>query len=157
NGVLFLDASYGFAWSSMGAAFRTADGGASWSSVLRLFISSMDYSNVTSVSFADSTTGYAVGLGHIHHDGYRYLFFSTVDGGDTWVGGIATAYLDKVYAVGNSVFGLGDTTIRRSTDRGQTWTLQFEGVGLFGLAFVDENTGTVVGESGIILSTTDGG
>jgi photosystem II stability/assembly factor-like uncharacterized protein len=66
------------------------------------------------------------------------------------VGGLATADIDKVFAVGNSVFGLRDTTILRSTDRGHTWTLQFKGIGLFGLAFVDENTGTAVGEDGVI-------
>jgi len=86
------------------------------------------------------------------------MFFRTVNGGDTWERELVVPSIDRVYAVGNSVFGLTDQTIVRSTDGGRTWTLQFSGeVGLFALSFVDENTGTVVGESGIILSTTDGG
>ncbi len=50
-------------------------------------------------------------------------------------------------------------TILRTTDGGETWTFQASRTGnhLFGVSFVDANTGTAVGDLGIVLRTMDGG
>src|SRR5262249_31446710 len=50
-------------------------------------------------------------------------------------------------------------TILRTDDGAATWTTQSSGTtkSLFGVSFVDANSGTVVGVSGTILRTTDGG
>jgi len=65
----------------------------------------------------------------------------------------ATPDSSTVVAVGN----VG--TILRSDDGGGTWTLQSSGTtqSLYGVSFVNANTGTVVGDSGTILRTEDGG
>src|SRR5258708_26081639 len=60
----------------------------------------------------------------------------------------------------NTVVAVGDAgTIVRTTDGGQSWTLQSSGTtrDLRGVSFVDADTGTAVGFSGTILRTTDGG
>ena len=50
-------------------------------------------------------------------------------------------------------------TILRTTDGGNQWNGQVSGTTnlLFGLSFVDANTGAAVGAEGTILKTTDGG
>ena len=50
-------------------------------------------------------------------------------------------------------------TILRTTDGGVTWTVQYSKPGplLLAVSFSDANTGTAVGESGMILRTTNGG
>jgi hypothetical protein len=51
------------------------------------------------------------------------------------------------------------TLIPRTTDGGANWTRQSSATDtpLYGVSFVDGNTGTAVGASGLILRTTDGG
>src|SRR5881398_501522 len=50
-------------------------------------------------------------------------------------------------------------TIVRTTDGGNSWTIQSSGTtqNLWAVSFVDANNGTAVGESGTIVATTDGG
>jgi photosystem II stability/assembly factor-like uncharacterized protein len=52
-----------------------------------------------------------------------------------------------------------DGMIARTTDGGQSWSVQASGIAsaLFGVWFTDANTGTAVGGGGIILHTTTGG
>jgi len=63
--------------------------------------------------------------------------------------------------IGTAVGGYSSTpsTILRTTDGGATWTPQSSGTRspLFGVSFVDANTGIAVGEAGIILRTNTGG
>src|SRR5438270_11745259 len=50
-------------------------------------------------------------------------------------------------------------TIVRTTDGGNTWTIQASGTTqtLWAVSFTDANHGTAVGEAGTIVGTTDGG
>src|SRR5207302_10097370 len=50
-------------------------------------------------------------------------------------------------------------TIVRTTDGGNTWTIQASGTTqtLWAVSFTDANHGTAVGEGGVIVGTTDGG
>src|SRR5438045_9570817 len=50
-------------------------------------------------------------------------------------------------------------TIVRTTDGGNSWTIQVSGTtqNLWAVSFKDSNKGTAVGEGGTILGTTDGG
>src|SRR6266508_6011113 len=50
-------------------------------------------------------------------------------------------------------------TIVRTTDGGNSWTIQASGTTqtLWAVSFTDANNGTAVGEGGVILRTTDGG
>src|SRR2546426_10283472 len=50
-------------------------------------------------------------------------------------------------------------TIVRTTDGGNSWTIQASGTteNLWAVSFKDSNKGTAVGEGGTILGTTDGG
>jgi len=67
----------------------------------------------------------------------------------------AAAALDPNTVVAVGGFG----TILRTTDGGDSWTLQPSGTteNLFGVSFVDANTGTAVGDHETILRTDDGG
>src|SRR4029450_11410594 len=50
-------------------------------------------------------------------------------------------------------------TIVRTTDGGNSWTIQVSGTtqNLWAVSFIDANNGAAVGEGGTILGTTDGG
>jgi len=95
------------------------------------------------------------------------------------VGGVLTAvsaaqsgrYWQNPFPTGNTlravaalddqtVIAVGDYgTILRTTDGGETWTLQSSGTTshLYGVSFTDANTGTAVGDRGPILRITTGG
>jgi photosystem II stability/assembly factor-like uncharacterized protein len=89
--------------------------------------------NVWQVFFVDTSTGWAVGTMEERNK---------------------QGELEKVYGV-----------INHTIDGGKTWTTQFSelmgkdrvGTGLFGVFFLDINTGWVVGEQGTILYTEDRG
>jgi len=63
---------------------------------------------------------------------------------------------NTVYSVGS---GSGGDAIRKSTDGGYNWSVQYTTFqrALKSIFFTDANTGYVVGEAGIIIKTTDGG
>ena len=108
-------------------------------------------SSLYGVSFADARRGIAVGF---------QVTLRTTDGGVTWenqaTGGSFTAVS---YPDSNIAIIAGTSGFRRTTDGGLTWTSVYSGTGagLFGVSFVDRDTGIAVGDRGTILRTTDGG
>ena len=58
----------------------------------------------------------------------------------------------------NTCMATDDQGILRTDDGGNTWVSQSVGFGtLYGIYFIDENTGYVSGSSGVVAKTLDGG
>ncbi|MFA4948725.1 MAG: Ser-Thr-rich GPI-anchored membrane family protein, partial [Candidatus Krumholzibacteriia bacterium] len=137
-------------YTYQGVIYRTTDAGATWSNV-------RSGDRLNAVSFADNSTGVAVG------ESWRYR---TTDGGATWVlqtGGIGSSLAGVSFGdatAGTAVGAYG--RIIRTTDAGAAWTLQPPSTAhtLRGISFTGGDTGLVVGGSGsagIVLRTTDEG
>lgn len=184
NSVSFTDGNTGTAvgggWNdAVGwwyTILRTTDGGATWRTQIRTqpgFGSDI----LECVVFADSNTGTAVGgvwgSGDMPYS--SYLILRTTDGGATWTtetkktkagNGFNCVFFTDANT-GTVVGALGRCSndlsrldnILRTTDGGATWTPQPSGTTnvLRGVYFVDASTGTVVGDYGTILHTTNGG
>jgi photosystem II stability/assembly factor-like uncharacterized protein len=147
-----------------GAIFRTEDGGVSWQQLN----SSTTLANLLGISFTDARTGTIVGSdGAILH---------TTDGGASWASqwpayfytlfGVSFTDANTGTVVGanftmaapGSPYGADSGRILRTTDGGATWKLQYAGgYALYGVSFMDANTGMAVGQNGTIMRTTDGG
>jgi photosystem II stability/assembly factor-like uncharacterized protein len=107
------------------------------------------------VSFADTSTGVAVGE--------NGTIVRTSDGGQTWTpvsSGTAEHLVGVEFSSPLDATAVGYAgTILRTTDGGATWTPRTSGTGetLWDVSFADASTGTVVGFGGTVLRTTDGG
>ena len=136
-------------------SLRSIDKGVTWIS------QDMGIQNqITSFSVVDSETAWAVS-----GDAWR-----TIDGGTTWVdvspqldqgiGAIAALNRDVAwapYSLRRPNDYLGQTI--KTTDGGQNWVIQSVPTNqyLSDIAVVDETTAWVIGWSGVIFKTTDGG
>ena len=137
-------------------AYYSNDGGQSWKS---------GYSSVSSwvplySAFLDSQNGYIVG-NQLYMS--KSLILKTTDGCQSWTQlqppnfpsnvCIAVAYPSK-----NAVYAVSNATIFKSTDGGLNWnSLHTFSISISGISFTDENTGTIIGSSGLIAHTIDGG
>ena len=128
-------------------------------------------SNLNSVYFTDTNTGYSVGSGG--------TILNTIDGGKTWraqtsgtTNDLYSVYFSDVntgYAVGGSLIwsdsGIDIVgkpyigTILKTTNGGATWTSQLSGTiyRLYSVYFTNFNTGYAVGDGGTILKTITSG
>jgi len=170
--VAFSDATHGWAvggnldeaaGTNTSIILATTNAGATWTvqspgTAVRL----------TDVAFSDATHGWAASLNSM---------LATTDGGATWnvQSSGDSAFLTAVtfsdathgWAVGATLNRkatgvanlLADGAIVATTDGGATWTAQSSGTteSLTGVVFVDAKHGWVVGSSGTILATTNGG
>jgi photosystem II stability/assembly factor-like uncharacterized protein len=132
------------------AIIRTTDDGASWS---RMPCSIAGY--LRNVSFFDRNVGVAAGS----TENGGALLLRTTDGGKTWaelslpfagqLNGVWLCDAENGIAVGNGI-------IIRCADGGKTihrWGVS----ACYGVSFPGPDTGTLVGDGGSILRTTDGG
>jgi len=139
----------GLGWG--GVIFRTEDAGATWDQIA----SGID-TWLSRMKFVDENLGLAVGYSAI---------ITTEDGGKTWtrrslpadIGdcsliGIASADKKRWLVVGSR------GVILASEDAGQTWISQSSPINriLYGVAWSDSQTATVVGDKGIILQYVEG-
>lgn len=88
--------------------------------------------------------------------------FRSVDGGATWAQFIlGSNTLRAIHALGATVWAAGDSgKAYRSTTFGETWetlSLSSTTTRFTALQFLDNQTGFLIGSSGTILKTTDGG
>jgi photosystem II stability/assembly factor-like uncharacterized protein len=158
--ITFINNDLGFYITSGGEIHRTTDGGMSWE---LSFHQANEY--LRAVEFIDDTLGFVSGLAG--------SILKTEDGGETWndisdqIDGLATAICGFDH-VGNTIWGVGiyayPAVLIKSTDRGETWTIQqLDSLadGLVEVYFQDEQTGYIGGvdetEGGVLLKTTDGG
>ena len=141
---------------SSGIAYKTNDGGATWTSVLP-FGNSYNFA-LTSVDFIDDQQGWISSY---------YDIRKTTDGGLTWTALPAsplwrTADIVRTDALHGWVIGSGGSSpndyamVAATADGGQTWTLQVNQANGFkplaAGAFSDGNHGSAVGPNGTILT-----
>lgn len=162
--IYFLDSQEGFAvggeseCSSGGCVVRgavmvhTKDGGATWE---RVVLPTQQKIALTSICFADDSTGFAVG-GH--------TILSTRDRGLSWKETILTELqgimIDVVFGdTQKGLIGCSKGKVARTTDGGLHWTIStpFDGNQHYRLSRVDENTAFIAGQSYIGKSDDFGG
>lgn len=161
-GIFFYDRRLGWAVGNeegAGLVMRTDDEGDSWTIAARL--RTFQSTALHSVRFVDERRGWV--SGEIQHDGLSQgIILATDDGGHNWnpqyfgVGGTgiyALKFLDsqRGWAVGHNV-------ILRTEDGGKHWFEQlYRDKSFFGVEFLNARDGWVVGGSGTLLHTTNGG
>jgi photosystem II stability/assembly factor-like uncharacterized protein len=146
----------GYAVGDYNTVLKTTDGGSSWQAI-NTNVSGQQFYN--SVGFANNQLGFIVGA--------NGLILKTTDGGINWLNlrkEITLASLESIDFPVNAqtgyATGLGAINrILKTTDGGNTWTPQSVNTsrGFFKIHFLDNDTGYVVGESGAIMKTINGG
>lgn len=149
-GVATVDAKTAIAVGPNGIILRTTNRGATWERQ-----QSGVAAGLQDVDFADANHGIAVGYN---------VMLRTSDGGVTWTSFDCdcSAILQRVCMVdANIAFAVGPVSeVYVTLDGGASWVTRPTGFydgRLYGVYFTDAQTGTVVGEGGLILRTTDGG
>ncbi|MBK7630781.1 MAG: hypothetical protein IPJ23_08765 [Ignavibacteriales bacterium] len=126
--------------------------------------------DITRCNLLIPTTGFLLANGGMTSQ-YRAYIYKTLNGGTSWVNVNSTLPLcrsifmldeNNGYAVGNDQFYLGNAkpgAIYRTNSGGNYWVKQISNTTkkLNDLYFLDLNNGIVIGDSGIILKTTNGG
>lgn len=151
NDVWFVSAAEGYAACSNGALYRSDDGGANWMLVTTAS------SALSGGLFTSGTTGWIVGA-----DGY---VAKTTDSAGTWSRqkyGLGWALYDVTDASGWKCWAVGEgATVMKSTDSGDHWSKVDINISpiysLHGVDFYGSSAGYVVGGSGAIARTTNGG
>ena len=135
---------------------KTIDGGNTWSNIP--INPNNNYSVLEAIFFTDANTGYLGGW-------YFPAFYKTTDGGNNWVdknipdsvGNLVNPY--SIYftssAIGYAVGFNNAVGIIKTSDAGNTWSVQNAGVSLneifYAVHFTNDTTGYIVGTNGIIL------
>ena len=149
NGVAFSDAATGTVVGDGGTILRTTDRGRSW-----LPQPCPVTLNLQCVSFLDGDRGLCVGD--------RGILLRTTDGGATWSADTLDTW-NQLHAVtlvaDDRAYVAGLSALYRSDDGGASWeALGGTGnAGCLDIDFTSKDIGTVVGQSGFIARTTDGG
>ncbi len=160
----FVNATTG--WLVGGSSiYRTTDGGQSWTTQY----TDNNYS-MRRVSFVDAQHGWVLGTRGFSQSQSDRLLLRTTDGGANWsqaaVFGFGwytpdISFVDATHGWG--IDGVDDpyfplARLSRTTDGGASWQSVREGWELYrAVDFLNSQEGWVVGDSGLILYTTDGG
>jgi photosystem II stability/assembly factor-like uncharacterized protein len=165
--VCFSDSLNGWLVGRDGTIHHTRDGGITWTK------------QFADTSFADGWAVFCVDTSKAWVGGYPPDLYRTTDGGETWTScftGLNSHPWDMFFLnpdTGYVVWGwcitcfypgreenVDGSFIYRTANGGDSWTLLKEDttiLGLYGIYFTDDNTGTVVGADGAILRTINGG
>ena len=149
----FIDARTGWLLAGDGRVYLTTDGGATWLTPL------MPADRVvTAFQFIDATNGHAVTRSTSAYP-VTGAVMSTTDGGKTWTeqAKLDAPYNDLRFSGKNGVLVGEGGRVLVSADGGKTWSGRFSGTSasLRQLAFSDASTLWVVGDSGLLMSSTD--
>jgi photosystem II stability/assembly factor-like uncharacterized protein len=168
SGVAYLDASKVIVvGGSSGPAYvrmrKSTDGGSSFSSSAS---PSNIYGQLNSVSFVNSTIGYAVGTNYGQYSPNKAIY-STTDGGGSWnsqTNPLADAVVLNSVSFFNSSNGIAvgnSGAITWTSDGGTNWNLPTSNSAgtsnLYGVTFYSSSNAIAVGENGLIIKTIDGG
>jgi photosystem II stability/assembly factor-like uncharacterized protein len=110
--------------------------------------------NMWCIDFFDENVGYI---------GCNTAILKTVDGGNSWTSTNVSDFLVNGFAFPSGTvgyYGANNNVVRKTTNQGDTWTLQNPNVDPFGimsLSFPDVSTGYAVGSAGVVRKTTNGG
>jgi len=157
NSICFREnESTGYVVGDFNTVFKTSDGGSSWQTVNTNVSGTHFY---TSVEFVNNQLGFIVGTNGI--------ILKTSDGGLNWLNNTTNVTLGSLSSIDfpidaqtGYISGLGSIyRILKTTNGGNTWIQQSVNVsaGFFKIKFLDNDTGYVVGENGVIFKTVDGG
>ena len=150
NYVEIVNNNKAFIAGYQGTLLKSTDGGSTWVSV-----NSNTTGSLEKIVFKDLSNGLIIA-----NAGPSII---TTDGGENWnpinynFGGLWDADL---FGDDNIALSGSDGKIYISEDAGQTWTEKIvAGTGTYisGISFKDALNGTAVGETGLLLFTTDGG
>jgi photosystem II stability/assembly factor-like uncharacterized protein len=136
-----------------GKIARTTDGGQNWE-VTYFGTNSV----IRDIHFPNRDTGYILG-GMLTNE----MVYRTTDAGATWQAPsphTADLSWDKIFFIdGRTGFALSSSTIYKTTDAGANWTPQDPGtsIPMNDIFFTDKNNGFIVGDSGLVLKTENGG
>ncbi|GEM_PF-280011 len=125
------------------ALYKTTDGGVSWSNQSQY---TTPYHR--SIYFKDNSTGWVIGP----------RAYCTTDGGVIWNRVNDSLSGGKIFFFNSNNGWILSNYILKTTDGGAVWKkYQFGSYNIRNFNFVNENTGWMCGDSGIILKTTTGG
>ena len=153
NSIDMISATHGYA-ALTHKIIETTDG-ENWNEI---FVDTLGNS-IGSVVFLNDTLGLVSVSGS--------MIWRTTNGGQSW----DTIYTDPSYGVGKLVFldentiisigasFMGSGNIKVTHDGGLTWAEPMEGAGLMltDVFFTDNQTGYIIGNNGVYMTTTDGG
>jgi photosystem II stability/assembly factor-like uncharacterized protein len=156
NSIYFINANTGYAVGSNNTGnsiiFKTINGGTDWEE--RIYDNSYE---LRSVYFVNASTGFAVGI--------NGTILKTTDAGNSWLSPnsvpISNVLLSVYFTDANTGYisgGFMGGAIYKTTDGGVSWNSQLmTDDPIPSIYFTDINTGYAVGNSGLILQTTNGG
>jgi len=145
----FVNSKTGFLGNYAGIQ-KTNNGGISWQTVYS------GYGGILAIHFLSETVGYAYRSNH--------SILKTTDGGLTW-NASSFNYFDifSFFHINSSIiYAAGENYFYKTTDGGVNWSVvsppsESGGYRFNAIHFVNDRKGFVVGTSGKILSTSDGG
>jgi len=148
NDITFTDADTGWLCGDVGLIFKTVDGGGTWN---------QNYTGITDelhgISFCNSSSGTAVG------ENGTILY--TADGGTNWIPQYSGVFekLNGVFSVSSdTIFTAGDNGTVLKISEGNWEEINYSGKeNLNDILFINDKQGIVTGDSGRILTTSDGG
>ena len=163
NDITFINSSVGFAGGTGGKILKTTDGGNTWSPT------QLNNNNTLfKIVFKDNNTGITFSAGP---SGSDVIIYYTNNQGQNWniasfnfpsavlTGICFVPNTSNVFAVGLNVNG--NQSLFKSSDNGATWTnisnnisLQFDPQNII---FTSATSGILIGSSGGIMKTVDGG
>jgi photosystem II stability/assembly factor-like uncharacterized protein len=150
--IHFIDDKIGFLVGSkqspweVGTFLKTIDGGLSWKAE-----TIEDYNGLLGAHFFDSSTGYACG--------FNGTLRKTRDGGKSWISLISKetrTFSNIQFLDSTRGFVFGENELLRTRDGGSSWESLLRPT-YHSVQLIDEQTGFIAGERGVILKTTDGG
>ncbi|MBI1804324.1 MAG: hypothetical protein HY033_06435 [Ignavibacteriae bacterium] len=147
--VTFTTPSAGFVVGAHGEVYRTANGGILWSP-----ISIGDSINLNQIIMTNASEGWIVGdVGKSYH---------TTDGGITWSPTVFGdgSNINSIAQIGNHIWIVGEYGhIYHSTNDGSTWSPLDHGsrLSVNWVTFPSATVGYAVGQTGLIMRTTDAG
>lgn len=144
--IVFTSAKIGWLYLGDGRLYRSTDGGESW-------VTGLNSNFYGSFQFIDANTGFAVSGGRLSR---------STDGGISWVdvGTMPSGYTQAVFQSATHGLAIGNGYgVQETNDGGVSWTPRYTGSTLYlnTAAFTDAKTAWVLGSSGDLLQSIDGG
>ncbi len=115
---------------------------------------------LTDISFADEKIGFITGLCYSLESGrLSNVILKTTNGCNSWEMHYSDYSFNKIFCIDSlNVIALSDYGILKTTNGGLTWPVNIQTGDYFNdLFFTDKNHGIIVGYTGKIEKTTDGG
>jgi photosystem II stability/assembly factor-like uncharacterized protein len=173
QGIALPNQNLAIAVSNSGNVFRSTDFGVTWTKNKRA-------TTLSGIAFVTPSLGFAVGRNIIQVGGLdedRTIILRTTNAGSSWTtysAGIWRYWLHAVTVLSSEIaVAVGDSgSILRTNDHGQSWfplagkwpledmrpgLLPMTNLHLRAVSFADTSRGLVVGDSGLVLRTTNGG